>query len=121
MAIDSSMAASQDLILYFYTFSPYARKITAYLALRGISYTECQQPFTMPRPDLAAIGVKYGRIPVLPIGRDIYCDTALMLDKLEQLYPGSRMGGKTGTDKALTKLLQKWTDLDVFSRACESI
>jgi glutathione S-transferase len=75
----------------------------------------------MPRPDLAAIGVKYRRIPVLSIGRDIYCDTALILDKLEQLYPGSRMGGKTGTDKALIKLLQKWTDLDVFSRACESI
>lgn len=115
------MAPNQDLILYFYTFSPYARKVTTYLALRGIPYTECQQPFTMPRPDLAAIGVKYRRIPVLSIGRDIYCDSALILDKLEQLYPGSHMGGKTGTDKALIKLLQKWIDLDVFSRACETI
>jgi glutathione S-transferase len=115
------MASDQDLILYFYTFSPYARKVTAYLALRGIPYTECQQPFTMPRPDLAAIGVKYRRIPVLSIGRDLYCDSALILEKLEKLYPGSHMGGKTGTDKALIKLLQKWTDLDVFPRACESI
>lgn len=115
------MAPNQDLILYFYTFSPYARKVTAYLALRGIPYTECQQPFTMPRPDLAAVGVKYRRIPVLSIGRDLYCDSALILEKLEQLYPGSHMGGTTGTDKALIKLLQKWTDLDVFARACESI
>ena len=75
----------------------------------------------MQRPDLIAIGVKYRRIPVLSIGRDIYCDTALIVDKLEQLYPGSRMGGKTGTDKALIKLLHKWTDLDIFPRACESI
>lgn len=75
----------------------------------------------MPRPDLAAVGVKYRRIPVLSIGRDLYCDNALILEKLEQLYPGSDMGGTTGTDKALIKLLQKWTDLDVFARACESI
>lgn len=31
------------------------------------------------------------------------------------------MGGKTGTDKALIRLLHKWTDLDVFPRACETI
>lgn len=115
------MAPDQDLILYFYTFSPYARKVTTYLNLRGIPYTECQQPFTMPRPDLAAINVKYRRIPVLSIGRDIYCDTALILQKLEQLYPGSQMGGKTGKDKALVRLLQKWTDLEVFPRAAECI
>ena len=75
----------------------------------------------MPRPDLAAIGVKYRRVPVLSIGRDIYCDSALILEKLEQFYPGSNMNGKTGTDKALIKLLQKWTDLEVFARACECI
>ena len=115
------MAPDQDLILYFYTFSPYARKVTAYLNLRGIPYTECQQPFTMPRPDLAAINVKYRRIPVLSVGRDIYCDTALILQKLEQLYPGSQIGGKTGRDKALIQVLQKWTDLEVFPRAAECI
>jgi hypothetical protein len=74
----------------------------------------------MPRPDLATIGVQYCCIPVLSIGRDIYCDTTLILDKLEQLYSGSHMAGKMGTDKVLIELLQKWTDLDVFSRACES-
>ena len=115
------MAPTEDPILYFYAFSPYARKVTAYLALRGIPYTECEQPVTMPRPDLAAIGVKYRRIPVLSIGRDIYCDTALILDKLEKLYPGSDMGGKTAQDKALIKLLQKWTDLDIFPQAADSI
>ena len=161
------MSHNQEIILYFYTFSPYARKVIvslhyhvpfkilarrskdrrsaerlpsafwqyappeespltirctqAYLALRGIPYTECQQPLTMPRPDLAAIGVQYRRIPLLAIGRDIYCDTALINEKLEQLYPGSHLGGKTGTDKALITLLQKWTDLDVFPRAAETI
>lgn len=113
------MAPQEIPILWFYTFSPYARKVTAYLALRSIPYTECQQPPTMPRPDLAALGVKYRRIPILSIGRDFYCDTALILEKLEKLYPGSEMGGKSGQDKALIKLLQKWTDLDVFSKAAE--
>ena len=31
------------------------------------------------------------------------------------------MCGKTGTDKALIELFQKWTDFDVFPRACENI
>jgi glutathione S-transferase len=90
------MAPSQGLILYYYTFLPYARKISVYLALRGVPYTERQQPLTMPRPGLAAIGIKYHRTPVLSIGRNIYCDTAPILDKFEQLYPGSHTGGKTG-------------------------
>ncbi len=43
------------------------------------------QPRILPRPDLARLGVKYRRIPVLSIGRDVYLDTRLMLQKLEQL------------------------------------
>ncbi|KAI8946947.1 hypothetical protein F4801DRAFT_32098 [Xylaria longipes] len=43
----------------------------------------------MPRPDLSLLGVSYRRIPVLSIGRDVYLDTRLILQKLEALYPAS--------------------------------
>ncbi|OQD88992.1 hypothetical protein PENANT_c003G02538 [Penicillium antarcticum] len=43
------------------------------------------QPRILPRPDLARLGVHYRRIPVLSIGRDIYLDSRLILQKLEDL------------------------------------
>lgn len=81
----------------------------------------------MPRPDLEALGVNYRRIPVVAIGEDIYCDTLLILQKLEQFYPAESDGGSDGIKprlgavtpemKALELLLEKWTDVLVFPRA----
>lgn len=33
--------ANNNIVLYHYSFSPYARRIIWYLALRGIDYAEC--------------------------------------------------------------------------------
>lgn len=71
------------------------------------------QPGIMPRPDIAALGIKYRRIPVLAIGRDVYLDTRLMLAKLEALAPANahgapRLGGSgsgSGDQVALERLL----------------
>ena len=75
----------------------------------------------MPRPDLAALGVNYRRIPVLSIGRDIFTDTRLILSKLETLnFSGSKepLGASTPSEKALEKLLSKWTiETNVFGAA----
>jgi hypothetical protein len=38
------MAFSRDIILYLYTFSPYARRVVWYLNLRKIPYTQCVGP-----------------------------------------------------------------------------
>lgn len=113
------------IILFHYPFSPWSKKITAYLSLRGIPYTSCIQPLTQPRPDLDALGVKYRRIPVLSIGRDIYCDTLLMLEKLSELFPvTAEYPGISATkpkDRALERLLEKWTDAIVFKYAAAAI
>ena len=118
--------SQQEPILFLWSFSPWASKVVAYLALRGIPHARCEQPITQPRPDIAALGVKYRRIPILAIGRDVYCDTLLILDKLEQLYPSSDgvykgIGSNGGTQLALEKLLEKWTDVVVFKPAAAVI
>lgn len=67
----------------------------------------------MPRPDIAALGIQYRRIPVLAIGRDVYLDTRLMLAKLEALAPADahgapRLGASgsgSGDQAALERLL----------------
>jgi glutathione S-transferase len=122
----SASRPSPEITLFHYPFSPWSQKITLYLALRRIPYVSCIQPVTLPRPDLKErLGVNYRRIPVLSIGKDIYCDTLLILEKLEEVFP-YRDGevlrhGRTGTERALEKLLEKWTDVVVFKYAAAAI
>ena len=79
----------------------------------------------MPRPDLEALGINYRRIPIVAIGKDVYCDTLLILDKLERLFPSGgkngTLGGRTGEQRAMEKLLEKWTDVVVFPHAAACI
>lgn len=76
----------------------------------------------MPRPDLKALGVNYRRIPVMAIGRDIYCDTRIMLRKLEELFPNSPLRASTSEKKAIEKFLEVWTiEAGIFVRASQLI
>lgn len=76
----------------------------------------------LPRPDLTALGVKYRRIPVMAIGRDIYTDSRLILEKLEARFPDGAIGASQPDQKAVEKLLERWTvDGGVFLRAAQLI
>ncbi|GAB7343540.1 hypothetical protein MBLNU457_1550t1 [Dothideomycetes sp. NU457] len=112
-----------NIILYHYNASPYARRISAYLALRKIPYAECIQAPTLPRPDLTTLGVNYRRIPVLAHGRDIYADTRLILSRLQDLIPASSTHPALPTnalEPALAALLDIFTvDGGVFARAAQ--
>jgi glutathione S-transferase len=117
------MAKSEEIVLFHYTFSPYARRIVWYLNLRRIPYTQCLQSPVMPRPDVAVLGIEYRRIPILAIGRDIYNDTRLILRKLEELYPtGIRISASSPDQQAMERLLEHWTiDNGLFIRASQLI
>lgn len=74
----------------------------------------------MPRPDLDALNVNYRRIPVLSIGRDIYCDTRLILRKLEAMFPQGAIGTSNAEFRALERLMERWTaDAGVFVRGTQ--
>lgn len=62
----------------------------------------------MPRPDIAKLGIKYRRIPIMSIGRDVYLDTRLILQKLETLpATGPKLGAAEGTEqRAIESLLE---------------
>jgi glutathione S-transferase len=118
------MAADLPVIVFFWPGSPWASKVLSYLALRGIPYSACHQPITMPRPDLTNLGVAYRRIPVTAIGGDIYCDTLLILSTLEKTFQQSAYRSLSATSpehKALEHLLEKWTDQAVFPQAADTI
>jgi glutathione S-transferase len=78
----------------------------------------------MPRPDVEAIGVAYRRIPLMSIGRDIYCDTRIILKKLDDLFPASAahppISASMPEDKAMQTLLECWTiDGGIFTRGSQ--
>lgn len=80
----------------------------------------------LPRPDLNLLGINYRRIPVMAIGRDIYHDTRLIINKLNALYPSSaEHPGLTSTDSeqlATQQLLSVWiNDGGIFNRCAQLI
>ena len=56
----------------------------------------------------------------MSIGRDIYCDTRLIIHKLEEKFPSGALGAHQPDQKAIEKLLESWTiDGGVFVRATQ--
>ncbi|OQV08453.1 Glutathione S-transferase, domain-containing protein [Cladophialophora immunda] len=96
------------IILFTYDISVFGRKMDWYFALSGLKYFHCIVLNRLPRPVLEKLGIQYRRIPILAIGRDIYCDTRLIIDKLEELFPASRIGGKSPFEKGLGHLFENW-------------
>ena len=92
-----------DLILHHYPQSPFAEKMRLILGYKNLSWQSVLAPMIMPKPNLVALTGGYRRIPVLQIGADIYCDTALICDALEHrqpsptLYPETQKGSQTDT------------------------
>jgi glutathione S-transferase len=102
----------KQLILHHYPMSPFAEKIRLIFGYKGLPWTSVIIPNIMPKPDLTALTGGYRRTPVLQIGGDIYCDTALIADVIEEhasnptLYP-SRIAGAS-------RILAQWADSTLF-------
>ncbi|MCD5993981.1 glutathione S-transferase family protein [Pseudomonas sp. CDFA 602] len=73
-----------ELILHHYPTSLFAEKARLMLGYKGLSWRSVTIPSIMPKPDLTALTGGYRKTPVLQVGADIYCDTALMARRLEQ-------------------------------------
>lgn len=72
-----------ELILHHYPTSPFAEKARLLLGFKQLSWRSVLIPPVMPKPDLTALTGGYRRTPVLQVGADVYCDTALIARRLE--------------------------------------
>ncbi|MCY1526479.1 hypothetical protein D9M68_615030 [compost metagenome] len=72
-----------ELILHHYDASPFAEKARLMLGYKQLSWRSVEIPRIMPKPDLMALTGGYRKTPVLQVGADIYCDTALIAHRLE--------------------------------------
>ncbi len=101
-----------ELILHHYPESLFSEKARALLNARQLAWRSVIIPMIMPRPDTIPLTGGYRRTPVLQVGADIYCDTALIAAYLDDkgagptLYPAaSRVAANT---------LARWVDTELF-------
>ena len=101
-----------ELILHHYQGSPFAEKVRLVLGMKSMTWRSVIVPVMMPKPDVVALTGGYRRTPVLQIGADIYCDSALMcrvIDRLAPqppLYPPQFAG--------LAEIVAQWADSALF-------
>jgi glutathione S-transferase len=101
-----------DLILHHYPTSPFAEKVRRVLAWKQLPWKSVIIPVIMPKPDLVALTGGYRRTPVLQIGADIYCDTALICDVLERIAPSPSLYPAPVAGQG--RLLAQWADSTLF-------
>ena len=104
-----------DLILHHYANSPFAEKIRLVLGYKQLSWQSVFIPMIMPKPDLTALTGGYRKTPVLQIGADIYCDTALICDVLEQLSPAHSL--YPAETQGTARIVAQWADSALFTVA----
>jgi glutathione S-transferase len=74
-------------VLHHYPVSPFAEKARLMLGFKRLAWKSVLIPLIMPKPDVVALTGGYRRTPILQIGADVYCDTALIARVLEELAP----------------------------------
>ena len=106
------MSTPPTLILHHYPTSPFSEKVRLMLGYKNLPWKSVIIPMVSPKPDMVALTGGYRKTPVLQIGADIYCDTALIADVLEHiqhlptLYPEP--------SKGMARTLAQWADTTLF-------
>ena len=101
-----------NLILHHFAASPFSEKVRLVLGYKQLAWTSVTVPNILPKPDVVALTGGYRRTPFLQIGADVYCDTALICDVLEQLRPAPSLYPEPV--QALSRIVAQWADSSVF-------
>jgi glutathione S-transferase len=101
-----------EIILHQYATSPFSEKIRKIFARKKIAWRSVEQPVIMPKPRLVPLTGGYRRIPVLQIGADVWCDTGIIIRKIDELKPEPTIypGGLT----AAADTMNQWADRRLF-------
>jgi len=76
-----------ELIFHHYPSSPFSEKVRLVFGFKGLAWKSVIIPMIMPKPDVIALTGGYRKTPILQIGADVYCDTALICRVLDRLHP----------------------------------
>ena len=101
-----------ELVLHHYPTSPFSEKIRLILGLKKLNWKSVIIPMIMPKPDVVALTGGYRKTPILQIGADIYCDTALIADVLERMQPSPTLYPHDVGAQA--RIIAQWADTTLF-------
>ena len=101
-----------ELIFHNYPNSPFSEKIRLIFGFKQLTWRSVTIPVIMPKPDLVALTGGYRRTPVLQIGADIYCDTALIAEVIERIRPAPTL--YPAAQDGLARTLAQWADSSLF-------
>jgi glutathione S-transferase len=104
--------AMPEIIFHQYAMSPFSEKIRKVFARKDLEYREVEQPAWMPKPHLTPMTGGYRRIPVLQIGADIYCDSALIARTIEKHHPSPSI--HPGGNIVAAEAAAMWADKTLF-------
>jgi glutathione S-transferase len=101
-----------QLILHHYASSPFSEKIRLVLGFKKLLWHSVAVPAILPKPDVVALTGGYRRTPILQVGADIYCDTALICDVLEHVQPEPTL--YPPHLKGVSRVFAQWADSTLF-------
>jgi len=76
-----------EWVLHHYQGSLFSEKIRAIFGFKGLGWRSVEISPIMPRPLLMPLTGGYRRTPVLQVGADIFCDTRVITEYLDQAHP----------------------------------
>ncbi|HMM75917.1 MAG TPA: glutathione S-transferase family protein [Gammaproteobacteria bacterium] len=98
--------------LHHYALSPFSEKIRLVFGLKDLAWGSVQIPDRLPKPDYLALTGGYRRTPSLQIGADVYCDTALIAEELEQRWPTPTLWPDAAA--GLHRIVERWAETALF-------
>jgi glutathione S-transferase len=100
------------LILHHYPSSPFSEKIRLVLGYKQLAWKSVLIPAIMPKPDVVALTGGYRKTPILQVGADVYCDSALICDVLEHVQPEPAL--YPPHLKGVSRIFAQWADSTLF-------
>ncbi len=101
-------------ILHHFEGSPFSEKLRAIFGLKRMAWRSVLIPMAMPKPDVTALTGGYRKTPILQVGADIYCDSALIAQVLDQLQPEPPL---VPAGAPLAPMVAAWADNVLFWQA----
>ena len=100
-----------DFILHHYDGSPFSEKLRLIFGLKGLHWASVKIPVIMPKPDVVALTGGYRKTPIVQVGADVYCDTALIAQLIEQHHPAPTLFPASAP---LAPVVAQWADSTLF-------
>src|SRR5262245_37021673 len=101
-----------DLIFHHFDTSPFSEKVRLVFGFKQLTWRSVKVPVMLPKPDVVALTGGYRRTPILQIGADVYCDTALICRAIEQRAPQPTLFPPAAS--ALQHIVAQWADSALF-------